>query len=78
MKRYVVQPQNLHIITAHTINRDVIFVQNQLTRPGNSARPAHARMKLKLGHSITQLNHKTAGPRRIVFGDVTRNFIHRT
>lgn len=38
----MVQPQNFNVITTHTINGDVIFVQNQFAGARNPSSPAHA------------------------------------
>jgi hypothetical protein len=45
------QSQNLNIVATHAVNGDVVFVQDQLTRTGDAASPAHAGMGLKLGDS---------------------------
>ena len=45
------QSQNFNLIATHAVNSDVVLVQYQLPRTGDAARPAHARMGLKFGHS---------------------------
>jgi hypothetical protein len=45
------QSQNFNNVATHAINGNVVLVQDQLTRTGNAASPAHAGMGLKLGDS---------------------------
>jgi hypothetical protein len=54
MSGCVMESQNFNNVAAYTVNGDVVFVQDQLTRTGNPASPAHARMGLMLGHSGLQ------------------------
>jgi hypothetical protein len=42
----VIQSQNFNIFATHSVNGDVVFVQDQLTRTGHAASAAHARMGL--------------------------------
>ena len=47
----VMKSQNFNIVPAHAVNSDVIFMQDQFTRTGETACAAHARMCLEPGHS---------------------------
>jgi hypothetical protein len=69
------QSQDFDVIATHTVNGDVVLVQDQLMCARDSASPAHARMGLELGHGILQLQHKTGRAGRIVFGDESGDFI---
>jgi hypothetical protein len=71
----VLQSQDFDVIATHTVNGDVVLVQDQLTCARDPASPAHARMGLELGHGILQLQHKTGRAGRIVFGDEPGDFI---
>jgi len=71
------QSQNFNIVATYAVNGNVVFVQDQLTRAGDAASPAHTRMGLKFGHSGLQLQHKAGGAGRVVFGDESSDFIHR-
>jgi len=71
------QSQNFNIVATDAVNGDVVLVQDQLTRTGDAASPAHARMGLKFAHSGLQLQHKAGGAGRVVFGDEASDFINR-
>jgi hypothetical protein len=71
------QSQNFNIVATHSVNGDVVLVQDQLTRTGNTASSTHSGMGLKLGHRGLQFQHKTGGAARVVFGDEASNFINR-
>ena len=45
------QSQNYNVIATYAANGDVVVMQDQLTRTGNAASPAYARMGLKFGRS---------------------------
>ena len=38
------QSQNFNVIATRAVNSDVVLVQNQFTRAGDAANPAHARV----------------------------------
>jgi len=70
------QSQNFDVITTHTIDGDVVLVQDQFTCAWNTASLAHARVSLELGHRALQFRHETGRPDGVVFGDMSSDFIN--
>ena len=65
----VVQSQDFDVITAHTVDGDVVLVQDQFTGTRHPPRPPHARMHLQFGHRILQLQHEGGGSGGVVLGN---------
>jgi len=71
----VVKPQDFDVITTHTVDGDVVLVQNQFTGTGHPTGPAYARIHLQFGHGVLQRQHKAACSRSVVLGNEASNVI---
>ena len=65
----MVQSQNFDVSTSHTVNGDVVLVQNQFTGAWDTTCSAHAGVNLESVHCVFQFQHKTDGAARVVFGN---------